>query len=65
MEGAAVPVLLFLALAYFVPALIAFVREHHQKAAITALNLLLGWTFVGWAAAFIWACTAVKEPAED
>lgn len=43
---------------YVVPGLIALGRGHHQRFAILALNLLLGWTFVGWVAAFVWALTA-------
>ncbi len=49
-------------LAYFVPALVAVKRMHHQTSAILALNLLLGWTFIGWVAALVWALTAVKKP---
>jgi hypothetical protein len=26
--------------------------------AIFFLNLFLGWTFLGWVAAFVWACTS-------
>jgi hypothetical protein len=33
-------------------------REHHQKIAILVLNVLLGWTAVGWAAALVWALSA-------
>lgn len=43
---------------YFVPTLIALHRQHRQKLAIFALNLLLGWTFLGWAAAVVWSLTA-------
>lgn len=45
---------------YLLPAIIASNRKHHNAGAILALNLLLGWTFLGWAAAFVWACTAVQ-----
>ena len=47
-------------LAYFIPAVVALSRNHHQSGAIFALNLLLGWTFLGWAAALVWALTAVN-----
>ena len=40
---------------YFLPTLCA--RKHHNRDAIFALNLLLGWTLLGWIAALIWACT--------
>jgi hypothetical protein len=47
----------FLAL-YFLPALIAGGRHLHERTAITLLNLFLGWTFIGWIIAFIWAIAA-------
>lgn len=40
---------------YFLPSLIAWKRDHRQGAAIMALNILLGWTFLGWVAALVWA----------
>jgi hypothetical protein len=43
---------------YFVPSLIAALRGHHQTTAIFLLNLLLGWTFIGWVVALIWSATA-------
>ena len=46
---------------YFVPAIVAFHRKHRNRGAITILNLLLGWTFVGWVAALVWSCTADTE----
>jgi phosphotransferase system glucose/maltose/N-acetylglucosamine-specific IIC component len=45
--------LIALALPYLFPALVAWTRRHHQRQAITALNLLLGWTFVGWVVALV------------
>jgi Superinfection immunity protein len=42
-------------LLYFLPSIIG-----HQKRSfggIFVLNLLLGWTVIGWVAALIWACT--------
>lgn len=45
---------------YFIPAVIAFTRGHHNRVAIFILNLLLGWTVLGWVAAIVWACTAIK-----
>ena len=43
---------------YFLPAIIASVRSHRQTMAIVVLNLLLGWTLIGWVVAIVWACTA-------
>ncbi|MBP8148848.1 MAG: superinfection immunity protein [Limnohabitans sp.] len=32
-------------------------KDHPHGAGIIALNLLLGWTFIGWAVAVIWTLT--------
>jgi hypothetical protein len=42
---------------YFFPGISASMSHHHNASAIWACNLLLGWTLIGWAVAFIWACT--------
>lgn len=39
----------------FLPSIIAFLRRHHSSVAILALNILLGWTGIGWIIAFIWS----------
>lgn len=39
---------------YFYPTICA-VGEHPKATPIFALNLLAGWTFIGWVAAFVWA----------
>jgi hypothetical protein len=57
-EGTAIAgvVIIFLLLGlYFLPAIIACSRAHQNAAAVFFLNLLLGWTLIGWVAAFIWA----------
>lgn len=49
---------------YFLPAMIAIARTHHQRFAIGALNLLLGWTVLGWIVSIVWSFTATKgDPA--
>ena len=40
---------------YFVPTIVAGFRSHTQTMAIFALNLLLGWSLLGWIGALIWA----------
>ena len=40
---------------YFLPAIVAGMNHHRQKTAIFVLNLLLGWTAVGWVVALVWA----------
>lgn len=49
-----VTVLLLLGI-YFFPALIAWARGNRQTTAIFILNLLLGWTLLGWVGALVWA----------
>jgi len=44
---------------YFLPALIALHRGHHQMLAIFLLNLFLGWSFLGWIASLVWSATAI------
>lgn len=52
--------LLIVTFLYFVPAIIA-----HNKRDFTAIfivDLLFGWTFIGWIIALIWACAAEPKP---
>jgi uncharacterized membrane protein YqaE (UPF0057 family) len=46
---------------YLLPALVAKQRGHHNAAAIAVLNILLGWTLLGWIGSLVWACTAVRD----
>jgi hypothetical protein len=41
---------------YFLPAIIA--RKKRNANAITVLNLLLGWTILGWIITLVWALTS-------
>jgi T4 superinfection immunity protein len=45
---------------YFLPAIISYKRGKRNHGAICVLNLLTGWSFIGWVASLIWAC--VKDP---
>lgn len=40
---------------YALPALLAWSMGSPQRVAITLVDLLLGWTILGWIAALIWA----------
>jgi hypothetical protein len=42
---------------YFVPTVIAIGRGHRNATPIVLLNILLGWTFLGWVAALIWSAS--------
>ena len=48
---------------YFLPWIKAWRWGHSKIEAIAVLNVLLGWTFVGWVAALVWAYTEKKEKA--
>lgn len=39
---------------YFIPAIVAWDKKNRDS--ILVLNLFLGWTFVGWVIALVWAC---------
>lgn len=45
----------FVILLYFAPSMVAMKNNHKHTDAIQILNLLLGWTFLGWVAALVWA----------
>jgi hypothetical protein len=47
-------------LMYVLPTLLAFTRERRRKWRILAINLLLGWTLVGWVVALL--MTYAYEP---
>lgn len=46
---------------YMLPSIAALVRKQPNATGIIILNLLLGWTVLGWIAALIWAVQDVKE----
>jgi predicted small integral membrane protein len=41
---------------YLLPTLLAMSRNRRQAMAIGVLNVFLGWTFLGWVVALVWAC---------
>ena len=61
-EIAAVAAVLFFPLAlalYLLPSIEGWLADHPSMGAPIALNLFLGWTLLGWVAAFVWA---IKKP---
>jgi hypothetical protein len=47
---------------YMLPTLIAFGREHPRRQDVAVVNILLGWTLIGWVGVFLWALlTPVEE----
>ena len=55
--------LLVMLVIYFLPAVVANARGHHNAGAIFLLDLLLGWTLLGWIIAMVWAVT-VSRPVD-
>jgi hypothetical protein len=47
-------------LLYFLPSIIGYRKQAFTG--IFVVNLLLGWTVIGWIVALIWACTAQEQP---
>ena len=47
---------------YVLPTIIAAVRKTKNLVAIILLNLLAGWTFIGWVASLVWAIVDTKRP---
>jgi uncharacterized membrane protein YqaE (UPF0057 family) len=52
---------LFMALAYFLPSLVAASRKSSNLTATLLINILLGWTGIGWIASMIMACTGTSN----
>ncbi len=46
---------------YLLPTWVAVARNHHNAMAIAAVNILFGWTFLGWGIAMVWSLTAVRH----
>lgn len=47
---------------YIIPSVIAYRRWHRSYKAIIALNILLGWTFLGWVVCLVWSLSGDTEP---
>lgn len=66
MELAILLTTLLLIALHFLPWIIALMRNHHNTVAIFLVNLLLGWTLIGWVVALIWSFTnrpvAIMQP---
>lgn len=56
-------ILLPLLVLYVLPLIIAMARRAEHYTAIALINLLLGWTFLGWIAALVWGIADKQRPA--
>ena len=54
--------LVLIASAYFAPSIIASARGHHNLGSIIVINLLLGWTFIGWVVALAMSLSSIDRP---
>ncbi|MGQ7947180.1 superinfection immunity protein [Flavobacterium sp. WC2509] len=61
MEQISITVIIIAVLIYFFPSVIAFSRSKSNTTAIVMLNLFLGWSFIGWIIALIWAVSKDRE----
>lgn len=50
--------ILFLIAMYWLPTLIALVRQAPSALGIAMLNFFFGWTVIGWIVALVWALAA-------
>lgn len=46
---------------YLLPTIIVLMKGHPQRLPIIALNVVLGWTLLGWGVAFVWALMAQEK----
>ena len=51
--------IVFFLIIYFIPAIVG--SNKRNATAITILNLFLGWTFIGWVIALVWASMDEKQ----
>lgn len=45
---------------YLLPTFVAVARKHRNKMAIAALNILLGWSVLGWVGSLVWSLSDQK-----
>jgi hypothetical protein len=56
--GLASWILFILLVPYFLPTIIAILRQKTNTGAIFALNLFLGWSLIGWIISLVWALSS-------
>lgn len=49
---------------YFLPSILAVVGHRRNSATIVVLNILLGWSFIGWFVALVMALVKDPEPVQ-
>lgn len=51
-------------LIYFIPTIVSLVRNNTYKIYIIGINILLGWTLLGWIVCLIWSFVDKKDVKE-
>ena len=46
---------------YFIPTIVAYAVQSEHDGIVTAVNLFLGWTGVGWVVALCWALASPRR----
>ena len=59
--GLGIGIIAIILIVHFLPTAIALGRGHPNTLAIFLVNLLLGWTFIGWVVALVWSVTATRN----
>lgn len=54
-------VFLLICLFSLIPAIVAFLRKHRSRWTILILNILLGWTVIGWVITLVWSLSYPGE----
>lgn len=52
---------IIISLIYFFPTMVCLLRKHNNKIPIFIVNIILGWTFIGWVVALVWSFTSNTE----
>jgi T4 superinfection immunity protein/SH3 domain-containing protein len=63
MEAFGLLIVLILIALYFLPTIVAAAGSKRKTGAIFVLNLLLGWTLLGWVGALVWAVADERSDA--
>lgn len=63
MFGKVISMLFFIAapLLYVLPTIEAALKRHRSLVPIAIINVLLGWSFIGWVAAYVWSFVQAED----
>ena len=61
MEGLVIVIWICSAILYFVPAILAYKFDCKSRLAIAGLNVLFGWTLIGWGLSLVWVLKEYNE----